>query len=159
MNEKSTSSSCVWKNQTNKQTATSLGTCWEATREPLHPHQHQSSHRDHPMDDRGGTRWWRNLPSAGLIRSHRLDSRTDPIPHTSTEAPQSSAKPIQSDLGLPWKVRSWTAPGWRDNISKSTETLIHIFPGKQLDGMQYIKIHWNPNTHIYYTLHMSWSVQ
>ena len=39
----------------------------------LHLHQHQSSHGDHLVDGIGGTPWWCDLLSAGLLRSHRLD--------------------------------------------------------------------------------------
>ena len=72
------SSSCV-RNQKSKGIVRSLETCWESTHELLHLHQHRSSHGHHLVDDRGGTRWWCDLLSAGLLRSCRLDSRIGPI--------------------------------------------------------------------------------
>ena len=85
------SSSCVWnhKNKRNR----SLGTCWEATHELLH--QHQSSHGDHLVDDRGGTRCWCDLLSANPLRSCRLDSWLD-RPHLHISA-----------LKRPTPVHSW----------------------------------------------------
>ena len=51
------------KQNKTKEIVRSLGTWWEATHELLHLHQHQSSHGDHLLDDRGGTRWWCDLLS------------------------------------------------------------------------------------------------
>ena len=62
-----------------KEIVRSLGTCWEATHELQHLHQHRSSHGDYLVDDRGGTRWWYDSMSAGLLRSRRLDSWIGPI--------------------------------------------------------------------------------
>ena len=78
---------CVWNQKTNKtkkqnktkEIVKSLGTWWEATHELLHLHQHQSSHGDHLLDDRGGTRWWCDLLSAGLLYSRRFYSSIGPI--------------------------------------------------------------------------------
>ena len=55
---------------------------WElaiATHELLHLHQHQSSHEDHLVDGIGGTPWWCDLLSAGLLHSRRPDSWIGPI--------------------------------------------------------------------------------
>ena len=86
----------------------SLETTWEAAHELLHLHQHQSSYGDYLVDDRGGTRWWCDLLSAGLLRSRRLDSWMDPHLHTlALKRPT----PGRSLLSLTQACRGSSEPG------------------------------------------------
>ena len=101
---------CETNKQTNKQKIVrSLGTCWEATFEWMHLHQHQSSHGDHLVDDRGGTWCGCDLLSAGLLRSRMLDSWIDPI--STYESALKRPTPVRSLLSLTQAYRGRSDPG------------------------------------------------
>ena len=69
----------MWNLITKRNIVRSIGNCLVATHELLHLQQHQSSHGDHLVDGIGGTPWWCDLLSAGLLWSRRLDSWIGPI--------------------------------------------------------------------------------
>ena len=113
---------CVKPNKTKqkqnktKEIVRSLGTCWEATHELLHLYRHQSSHGDHLLDDRGGTRWWCDLLSAGLLCSRRFYSLIGPI---STYQHWSALLQCVAYWVWPWLVvkgQILGSIGWWDNI-------------------------------------------
>ena len=83
-------------------------TCWEATHELLHLHQHRSTHGDHLVDDGGGgTGWCRDLLPAGLLRCRRLDSW---IAHLHISASKRNT-PVRSLLSLTQACRGKLHPG------------------------------------------------